>query len=112
MALKAVGLASTHDSQQAQHPRLSEVPKSVSVEIPEPGTITAAARVEGLPLQLPWAQVLPHSTCQPPSPWAVLGRAVPASTLEEAASRRGAVSAAGSWRRKPDPGANGLQSPA
>lgn len=56
---------STHNSQQAQHPWLSQVLSSVFLEIPDPGTITAAARIEGLPFQLPWAQVLPHSTCQP-----------------------------------------------
>lgn len=81
MALKAVGLLSRRNSQQAQHPWLSQVPRSVYLEIPDPGTVTAAARVEGLPFQLPWAQVLPQSTCQPPFPWAVLGQAVPESQL-------------------------------
>lgn len=94
MALKAVGLPtdtihSTHGCVKSQ---------VLSLVIPDPGTTTATVRTYVLPFQLPWAQVLPHSTCQPPSPWAVLGQAVPepASMLEEAASRRGAVSAAGS----------------
>lgn len=72
---------STYNSQQAQHPWLGQVPSSVSLEIPDPDTITAVARIEGLLFQLPWAQVLPHSTCQLPSPWTVLGQAVPESQL-------------------------------
>lgn len=81
-------------------------PQGASLKSLDPSTIAAVGRIEGPPFQLPQTQVLPHSAYQAPSPQAGLGKAI----LESQLPGWGAASAAGSWRRKQDPGANGRQS--
>lgn len=94
MALKAVGAPSTYSS---QHPELCQVPNSVSPVISDLGTTTAAAQIEGLPFQLLWVQICPTAPASPHHLGLFWGRLCQrASMLEEAASRRGAVSATGS----------------
>lgn len=113
MALQTSGVPSTCNTQQAAVPMAELSPtqgqlQAASLGSPDPRVIAAAGRSKGPPFQLPWAQVLPRIACQPRCPQASLGQAVPGSHLPG----WGAASAAGSWRRKQDPRANGQQSPA